>query len=78
MVDQAEKSTQNDNPTSLQRIRRYCPKLEDIEFDLVCEWNDCNTHFINIDHFLDHIEVHLRSVQFEQSNKIAENCISNI
>lgn len=68
-MDPTEKTNQNDTPTSLQRIRRHCPKLKDIEFDLECEWNDCNSHFIDIDHFLDHIEGHLRSVQFEQSNQ---------
>ena len=47
------------NNSKKPRIQRYCPKIENIQFNLKCEWNECNFSLTDIDDFLAHVENHL-------------------
>ena len=47
------------NTSKKPRIQRYCPKIENIQFNLKFEWNECNCCLTDIDNFLAHVENHL-------------------
>ncbi|CAF0708023.1 unnamed protein product [Brachionus calyciflorus] len=45
------------------RVHRYCPKLDEIQFNLKCEWsNECNKVFSSMDLFLQHVDEHLEKI----------------
>ena len=60
---------ENKNSTKKARVKRYCPKPEDMDLKLLCEWNDCNKIINDMNVYLDHIDTHLdnldNGVQYE-------------
>lgn len=46
-----------------RKFYRYCPKLEMIQFQLVCEWKECESIWNDMDCFLEHIDLHLEEAE---------------
>lgn len=45
------------------RVQRYCPRFKDIQFELECEWENCEQVHKNMDEFMLHIDYHLSTVE---------------
>lgn len=55
-----EASNRQEMPGKKPRVMRYCPKVEDIKFELKCEWGtDCHCILTDMDSYLTHIDEHL-------------------
>jgi len=48
--------------SSSRKVARYCPRFDQISFQLKCEWNDCESVWNTMDDFLDHVDSHLKDV----------------
>jgi hypothetical protein len=42
-----------------QRVKRYCPKWEDMNQQLECEWDSCSRVLTSMDEYLSHLNEHL-------------------
>lgn len=52
-------SLTNEDGEKKSRIRSYCPNIDKIDLNLLCEWEICNLTYKTMDNYLEHIDYHL-------------------